>query len=113
MACKSAAFHSEFNQIWPAEVGSGVCVAMGGPSFFISTLDCLPVVFQIRNRDKHINNLKKKCQKELEQGRERQQRIETLERYLADLPTMEDYQAQRKQVMRAQTHTLIHSWLSE
>ena len=62
------------------------------------------VLLQIRNRDKHINNLKKKCQKETEQSRERQQRIETLERYLADLPTMEDYQAQSKQVRP--THTL-------
>ncbi|XP_062841828.1 centrosomal protein of 85 kDa isoform X2 [Trichomycterus rosablanca] len=53
---------------------------------------------RIRNRDKHIGNLKKKCQKEAEQNREKQQRIETLERYLADLPTMEDYQSQRKQL---------------
>lgn len=53
---------------------------------------------QIRSRDKHINNLKKKCQKESEQKRENQQRIETLERYLADLPTLEDYQSQNKQV---------------
>lgn len=53
---------------------------------------------QIRSRDKHINNLKKKCQKEAELKRENQQRIETLERYLADLPTLEDYQSQNKQV---------------
>lgn len=53
---------------------------------------------QIRSRDKHINNLKKKCQKESELKRENQQRIETLERYLADLPTLEDYQSQNKQV---------------
>lgn len=56
------------------------------------------VFVQIRSRDKHINNLKKKCQKESELKRENQQRIETLERYLADLPTMEDYQSQNKQV---------------
>ena len=62
---------------------------------------CVPV--QIRSRDKHINNLKKKCQKEAEQNREKQQRIETLERYLADLPTMEDYQNQNKQVRRPST----------
>ncbi|KAJ3598331.1 hypothetical protein NHX12_001842 [Muraenolepis orangiensis] len=37
---------------------------------------------RIRSRDKHINNLKKKCQKEAEQNREKQQRVETLERYL-------------------------------
>lgn len=35
--------------------------------------------------------------------RENQQRIETLERYLADLPTLEDYQGQNKQVGVAET----------
>ncbi|CAL8249675.1 unnamed protein product [Boreogadus saida] len=57
---------------------------------------------RIRSRDKHINNLKKKCQKEAEQNREKQQRVETLERYLADLPTMEDYQNQNKQLLQAE-----------
>lgn len=57
---------------------------------------------RIRSRDKHINSLKKKCQKESDQNRERQQRIETLERYLADLPTMEDYQAQHKKLEEVQ-----------
>ncbi|XP_063055302.1 centrosomal protein of 85 kDa isoform X2 [Engraulis encrasicolus] len=57
---------------------------------------------RIRNRDKHITNLKKKCQKEAELSRERQQRIETLERYLADLPTVEDYQAQSRQLAEAE-----------
>ncbi|KAK2106224.1 Centrosomal protein of 85 kDa [Saguinus oedipus] len=52
---------------------------------------------EIKGRDKHINNLKKKCQKESEQNREKQQRIETLERYLADLPTLEDHQKQSQQ----------------
>lgn len=42
--------------------------------------------------------MKKKCQKESEQNREKQQRIETLERYLADLPTLEDHQKQSQQV---------------
>lgn len=60
----------------------------------------IPFIVQIRSRDKHINNLKKKCQKEGELKRENQQRIETLERYLADLPTLEDYQSQNKQVRR-------------
>ncbi|XP_036991840.2 centrosomal protein of 85 kDa isoform X2 [Artibeus jamaicensis] len=53
---------------------------------------------QVKGRDKHINNLKKKCQKESEQNREKQQRIETLERYLADLPTLEDHQKQSQQL---------------
>ncbi|XP_048860139.1 centrosomal protein of 85 kDa-like isoform X2 [Brienomyrus brachyistius] len=57
---------------------------------------------RIRSRDKHINSLKKKCQKECEVSRERQQRVETLERYLADLPTLEDYKAQSKQLEDAQ-----------
>lgn len=57
---------------------------------------------RIRTRDKHINNLKKKCQKEAELKRENQQRIETLERYLADLPTLEDYQNQNKQLQEAE-----------
>ncbi|XP_046887258.1 centrosomal protein of 85 kDa isoform X1 [Hypomesus transpacificus] len=57
---------------------------------------------RIRTRDKHINNLKKKCQKEAQQNREKQQRIETLERYLADLPTMEDYQSQNKQLVEVE-----------
>ncbi|KAF7692100.1 hypothetical protein HF521_011067 [Silurus meridionalis] len=56
----------------------------------------------LKEADKHINNLKKKCQKEAEQNREKQQRIETLERYLADLPTMEDYQSQKKQLEAAE-----------
>uniref|UniRef100_H3BBB5 Centrosomal protein 85 n=1 Tax=Latimeria chalumnae TaxID=7897 RepID=H3BBB5_LATCH len=53
---------------------------------------------RVRSRDKHINSLKKKCQKESEQNQEKQNRIETLERYLADLPTMEDYQKQSRQL---------------
>nr|XP_057939612.1 centrosomal protein of 85 kDa [Doryrhamphus excisus] len=57
---------------------------------------------RIRSRDKHINNLKKKCQKEMDLKRENQQRIETLERYLADLPTMEDYQSQNKELQDAE-----------
>ncbi|XP_069478945.1 centrosomal protein of 85 kDa isoform X2 [Ambystoma mexicanum] len=53
---------------------------------------------RVKGRDKHINNLKKKCQKESEQNREKQQRIETLERYLAGLPTQEDHQKQSQQL---------------
>ncbi|XP_067399442.1 centrosomal protein of 85 kDa isoform X2 [Emydura macquarii macquarii] len=57
---------------------------------------------RIKGRDKHINSLKKKCQKESEQNRERQQRIETLERYLADLPTLEDHQKQSQQLKESE-----------
>lgn len=69
---------------------------------------------RIRSRDKHINTLKKKCQKEAELKRENQQRIETLERYLADLPTLEDYQNQNKQLQEAeQTATELHEKVKE
>uniref|UniRef100_A0A8C9GBT2 Centrosomal protein 85 n=1 Tax=Pavo cristatus TaxID=9049 RepID=A0A8C9GBT2_PAVCR len=57
---------------------------------------------RVKGRDKHINNLKKKCQKESEQNRERQQRIETLERYLADLPTLEDHQKQSQKLKESE-----------
>ncbi|XP_018590135.1 centrosomal protein of 85 kDa isoform X2 [Scleropages formosus] len=56
---------------------------------------------RIRSRDKHISSLKKKCHKESELSRERQQRIETLERYLGDLPTQEDHRAQSKELEEA------------
>ncbi|XP_072606779.1 centrosomal protein of 85 kDa isoform X1 [Vulpes vulpes] len=58
----------------------------------------ISILRKVKGRDKHINNLKKKCQKESEQNREKQQRIETLERYLADLPTLEDHQKQSQQL---------------
>ncbi|XP_048357064.1 centrosomal protein of 85 kDa isoform X1 [Sphaerodactylus townsendi] len=57
---------------------------------------------RVNTRDKHIEHLKKKCQKESEQNREKQQRIETLERYLADLPVLEDHQKQSQQLKEAQ-----------
>ncbi|KAM6173266.1 centrosomal protein of 85 kDa isoform 1-T1 [Erethizon dorsatum] len=60
---------------------------------------------RVKGRDKHINNLKKKCQKESEQNREKQQRIETLERYLADLPTLEDHQKQSQQLKDSESKT--------
>ncbi|XP_076869397.1 centrosomal protein of 85 kDa isoform X2 [Brachyhypopomus gauderio] len=69
---------------------------------------------RIRNRDKHIANLKKKCQKETEQSHEKQQRIETLERYLADLPTLEDHQNQQTQLEAAlQKVEVLHHTVEE
>ncbi|KAJ8373234.1 hypothetical protein AAFF_G00267260 [Aldrovandia affinis] len=62
----------------------------------------LPTRQEVRSRDKHISSLKKKCQKESEESLEKQQRIETLERYLGDLPTSEHYQSQSKQLEQAQ-----------
>ncbi|XP_042296701.1 centrosomal protein of 85 kDa isoform X2 [Sceloporus undulatus] len=60
---------------------------------------------RVKARDKHIEQLKKKCQKESEQNREKQQRIETLERYVADLPMLEDHQKQNQQLKESQQAT--------
>uniref|UniRef100_A0A8C5M4J9 Centrosomal protein 85 n=1 Tax=Leptobrachium leishanense TaxID=445787 RepID=A0A8C5M4J9_9ANUR len=53
---------------------------------------------RVKARDRHINALKKKCQKEAEHNKEKQERIETLERYLADLPTVNDHQNQTQEL---------------
>ncbi|KAM9320189.1 centrosomal protein of 85 kDa [Gastrophryne carolinensis] len=53
---------------------------------------------RVKGREKHINSLKKKCQKEAEQNKEKQQKIETLQRYLADLPTVQDHQKQLQEL---------------
>ncbi|KAM7136377.1 centrosomal protein of 85 kDa-like isoform 1-T1 [Molossus nigricans] len=53
---------------------------------------------KLKTRDRYISSLKKKCQKESEQNREKQRRIETLEKYLADLPTLDDVQSQSLQL---------------
>ncbi|XP_069707877.1 centrosomal protein of 85 kDa-like isoform X3 [Phaenicophaeus curvirostris] len=53
---------------------------------------------KLKTRDRYINSLKKKCLKESEQSKEKQRRIETLEKYLADLPTLDDIQGQTKQL---------------
>uniref|UniRef100_A0A3B5ADI6 Centrosomal protein 85, like n=1 Tax=Stegastes partitus TaxID=144197 RepID=A0A3B5ADI6_9TELE len=47
---------------------------------------------KIKTRDRYISSLKKKCQRETDQNQEKQQRIETLEKYLSDLPTLEEVQ---------------------
>ncbi|XP_061453853.1 centrosomal protein of 85 kDa isoform X2 [Rhineura floridana] len=57
---------------------------------------------RVKARDKHIDHLKKKCQKEFEQNREKQQRIETLERYVADLPMLEDHRKLNQQLKESQ-----------
>uniref|UniRef100_A0AAZ3Q9K5 Centrosomal protein of 85 kDa-like CC4 coiled-coil domain-containing protein n=1 Tax=Oncorhynchus tshawytscha TaxID=74940 RepID=A0AAZ3Q9K5_ONCTS len=53
----------------------------------------------------------KEMTKQEERVRKKQQRIETLERYLADLPTMEDYQGQSKQV-KTGTDRITHTYLN-
>ncbi|XP_072218953.1 centrosomal protein of 85 kDa-like isoform X2 [Leuresthes tenuis] len=52
---------------------------------------------KIKTRDRYISSLKKKCQRESEQSQEKQQRIETLEKYLSDLPTPDEVHVQSKQ----------------
>nr|XP_046228293.1 centrosomal protein of 85 kDa-like isoform X3 [Scatophagus argus] len=52
---------------------------------------------KIKTRDCYISSLKKKCQRESKQNQEKQQRIETLEKYLSDLPTMDEVQVQSRQ----------------
>lgn len=56
----------------------------------------------MKTRDRYISSLKKKCQREQEQSQEKQQRIETLEKYLADLPSLDEVHTQAQQV---RTHT--------
>ncbi|XP_047430246.1 centrosomal protein of 85 kDa-like isoform X3 [Mugil cephalus] len=52
---------------------------------------------KIKTRERYISTLKKKCQRESDQNQEKQQRIETLEKYLSDLPTLDEVQFQAKQ----------------
>ncbi|XP_055362225.1 centrosomal protein of 85 kDa-like isoform X2 [Betta splendens] len=52
---------------------------------------------KIKTRDRYITSLKKKYQRENEQNQEKQQRIETLEKYLSDLPTLDEVQVQAQQ----------------
>ncbi|XP_040284857.1 centrosomal protein of 85 kDa-like isoform X2 [Bufo bufo] len=63
---------------------------------------------KIKTRDKYINSLRKKCQKENDLNREKQRRIEFLEKYVADLPTLEDVQRQseRLQVLEEENKQL-------
>ncbi|XP_024233765.2 centrosomal protein of 85 kDa-like isoform X1 [Oncorhynchus tshawytscha] len=57
---------------------------------------------KMKTRDRYINSLKKKCQRESEQNQEKQQRIETLEKYLADLPSLDEVQTQAQQLEESQ-----------
>uniref|UniRef100_A0A3B4GDR1 Centrosomal protein 85, like n=1 Tax=Pundamilia nyererei TaxID=303518 RepID=A0A3B4GDR1_9CICH len=52
---------------------------------------------RIKTRDRYICSLKKKFQRENNQNQENQQRIETLEKYLSDLPTLDEVQVQEAQ----------------
>uniref|UniRef100_A0A8C2HLV7 Centrosomal protein 85, like n=1 Tax=Cyprinus carpio TaxID=7962 RepID=A0A8C2HLV7_CYPCA len=57
---------------------------------------------KMKTRDRYISSLKKKCQREQEQNLEKQQRIETLEKYLADLPSLDEVQTQAQQLQEVQ-----------
>ncbi|KAK7907017.1 hypothetical protein WMY93_015629 [Mugilogobius chulae] len=57
---------------------------------------------KIQTRDRYICSLKKKCARESEQKLERHQRVETLESYLSDLPTLAEVQGQSRQLEEVQ-----------
>ncbi|XP_076852091.1 centrosomal protein of 85 kDa-like, partial [Brachyhypopomus gauderio] len=59
-------------------------------------------VTQMKTRDRYISSLKKKVQREQEQAQEKQQRIETLEKYLADLPSLDEVHTQAQQLQEVQ-----------
>ncbi|XP_040330420.1 centrosomal protein of 85 kDa-like isoform X2 [Herpailurus yagouaroundi] len=65
---------------------------------YMNCEDSFVASLQLKTRDRYISSLKKKCQKESEQNKEKQRRIETLEKYLADLPTLDDVQSQSLQL---------------
>ncbi|XP_045861447.1 centrosomal protein of 85 kDa-like isoform X3 [Meles meles] len=65
---------------------------------YVNCEDSYVTGLQLKTRDRYISSLKKKCQKESEQNKEKQRRIETLEKYLADLPTLDDVQSQSLQL---------------
>ncbi|XP_028822354.1 centrosomal protein of 85 kDa-like isoform X3 [Denticeps clupeoides] len=58
---------------------------------------------KMKTRDRYISSLKKKCQREQEQNLEKQQRVETLEKYLADLPSLDQLGGLQLQVGELQT----------
>lgn len=60
---------------------------------------------KIQTRDRYICSLKKKCARESEQKQERHQRVETLESYLADLPTLLEAQGQSQKLKEVQLKT--------
>ncbi|XP_063773292.1 centrosomal protein of 85 kDa-like isoform X2 [Pseudophryne corroboree] len=77
-----------------AEVGATQLSEVPKQSTSKSSDDLKKLEEKIKTRDKYINSLRKKCQKENELNREKQRRIETLEKYVADLPTLDDVQRQ-------------------
>ncbi|XP_072296256.1 centrosomal protein of 85 kDa-like [Eucyclogobius newberryi] len=72
---------------------------------------------KIQTRDRYICSLRKKCARESEQKLERQQRVETLECYLADLPTLTEAQGQSRRLkevkQKAKEMDKRASWLQK
>ncbi|KAM4041984.1 centrosomal protein of 85 kDa-like isoform 2-T2 [Anomaloglossus baeobatrachus] len=92
----------------PAEMGITALSETLKPGTLRPSDDLKKMEEKIKTRDKYINSLRKKCQKENELNREKQRRIETLEKYVADLPTLDDVQRQseRLQVLEEENKQL-------
>ncbi|XP_056422402.1 centrosomal protein of 85 kDa-like isoform X2 [Hyla sarda] len=92
----------------PAEMGVAPLNEVLKQSTIKPSDDLKKMEEKIKTRDKYINSLRKKCQKENELNREKQRRIETLEKYVADLPTLDDVQRQceRLQVLEEENKQL-------
>uniref|UniRef100_UPI00358E9F31 centrosomal protein of 85 kDa-like isoform X1 n=3 Tax=Myxine glutinosa TaxID=7769 RepID=UPI00358E9F31 len=57
---------------------------------------------KLRCRERQLASLRKKLDRVSEQRMERQQRVESLERYLASLPTLEDHRSLQRQLCAAE-----------
>ncbi|KAG8582568.1 hypothetical protein GDO81_008115 [Engystomops pustulosus] len=92
----------------PSEMGVVPLSDVPKPGTLKPSDDMKKMEEKIKTRDKYINSLRKKCQKENELNREKQRRIETLEKYVADLPTLDDVQRQseRLQVLEEENKQL-------
>uniref|UniRef100_S4RQJ3 Centrosomal protein of 85 kDa-like CC4 coiled-coil domain-containing protein n=1 Tax=Petromyzon marinus TaxID=7757 RepID=S4RQJ3_PETMA len=58
---------------------------------------------KIKNRDKHMESLKKRCQKSTEERDEKERKLQSMDRYLSALPTMEDHQRNLQQMTELET----------
>nr|XP_032829307.1 centrosomal protein of 85 kDa-like [Petromyzon marinus] len=57
---------------------------------------------KLRHRDKQLSSMRKRVEREAEARAERARRVESLETYLADLPTLEHHQALRLKLEQAE-----------
>ncbi|XP_066570115.1 centrosomal protein of 85 kDa-like [Amia ocellicauda] len=81
-----------------SERSDALCCEDGELQQACAELQVIKMEEKLKTRDKYISSLKKKCQRESEQNQEKRQRIETLEKYLADLPSLEDVQSQEQEL---------------